>query len=299
MSDHRAGPVIHTICLHHNDTDGRACAAITRRALGPDVWLYEMDYGDSLPLEYILTADHIILVDFSLTKDEMIQIATYHHLTWIDHHKSAIQELEEASQSWPGVRDTSEAACVLTWRYFFPNLPTPYAITLIGDRDIWRWAETDTGAFNEGLYQRDTRPLNDALWRPLLDNNDEVLDEILSHGRILRDARLRDIRRTLLSRGFPASIEGQQALVINLRGSGDIGQQIRNMGYEMAYCYVDYFQDGEITTFVTLYSSGVDVSVIAQRFGGGGHEGAAGFHFQRGASPFPPGLQVVLENQSE
>lgn len=299
MGNHQNDLGSRTICLHHNDTDGRACAAIVRRALGSDVWLCEMDYGDSLPLERIFTADHIVVVDFSLSLDEMLQLSSYHQFTWIDHHKSAIQELSEASQSWPGIRDTSEAACVLTWRYFFPDQPTPFAITLIGDRDIWRWAEPDTGAFNEGLYQRDTRPINDALWTPLLEHDAKILAEITQHGKILRNARLRDIRRTLLSRGFPASIDGHRALVINLRGSGDIGQQIRDMGYDMAYCYSDDFQNGEITTFVTLYSAGVDVSILAQRFGGGGHEGAAGFHFKRGVSPFPSDLHVILEGHFE
>ena len=288
-----------TICLHHNDTDGRAAAAIVRKALGPEVWLCEMDYGDSLPLERILSADHIILVDFSLSKEEMFQLASYHQFTWIDHHKSAIEDLADVSQDWAGTRDTSEAACVLTWHYFFPRLPVPYSIKLIGDRDIWRWAEQDTGAFNEGLYQLDTRPLNDSLWKPLLEDDHEILEQIIRQGNVLRTARIKEIRRIVHGRGFAASIEGHHALVINQRGSGDFGQQIREMGYEMAYCYIDYYHQGELTTFVTLYSAQVDVAILAQRFGGGGHEGAAGFHFRRGESPFPPGLNVVMENSRE
>jgi len=43
-----------TLCIYHNDADGRASAAIVRRALGHDVTLYEMKYGDSLPLEELL-----------------------------------------------------------------------------------------------------------------------------------------------------------------------------------------------------------------------------------------------------
>ena len=47
-------------------------------------------------------------------------------------------------------------------------------------------------------------------------------------------------------------------------------------------------------TYVTLYSDTVDVSQVAQKFGGGGHAGAAGFHFPRGDSPFPPDASVTL-----
>jgi oligoribonuclease NrnB/cAMP/cGMP phosphodiesterase (DHH superfamily) len=289
-------PEYQTICLHHNDTDGRASGAIVRRALGNNVWLYEMDYGDSIPLDRVLTTDHIIIVDFSLPKDEMEKLSVYHKLTWIDHHKSSILELNGLSKDWPGIRDTNQAACVLTWKYFFPDSPIPKAVRLIGDRDIWRWEKADTGPFNEGLYQLDTRPLNDKLWHPLLDNDVDFVENIIQTGKLLREARIKEIRRLVYRRGFPVIFDGHRTLVINTRGSGDIGQLVRNMGYDIAYCYVDNFHNGEITTFVTLYSDEVDVSEIAERFGGGGHSGAAGFHFQRDSSPFPLGIEVELDH---
>ena len=280
------------LCLHHNDADGRAAAAIVRRALGQDIWLYEMDYGDSLPLERVLVSDHIIIVDFSLPLDEMMKLASYHQFTWIDHHKSAIDEMDSVADNWDGIRDTSEAACVLTWKYYYPDLPVPRAVTLIGDRDIWRWSEKDTGAFNEGLYQIDNRPLNDSLWTPLLDDDSEAIERIIAEGSLLRDARLRDIRRLTSSLGYAVSFDGHRTLAINTRGSGDLGQHVRGLGYDIAYCYIDKVQNGTLYTYVTLYSESVDVSVIAASFGGGGHAGAAGFHFERGDSPFPPGIAV-------
>jgi len=285
---------IQTLCLHHNDTDGRASAAIIRRALGPKIRLCEMNYGNSIPLEHVLSSDHIIIVDFSLPKEEMEKLAVYHDLTWIDHHKSALEEMAGVADQWPGIRDTNEAACVLTWQYYFPDQPVPKAVKLIGDRDIWRWAEPDTGPFNAGLYQLDTRPLNDKLWNPLLADEVDTLSKITADGNLLRAARLKEIRRAILGRGFTVLLDGYRTLVLNMRGSGDIGQQVRDMGYEIAYSYADNLHNGEIVTFVTLYSAVVDVSIIAQRFGGGGHSGAAGFHFKRGVSPFPPGLSVEI-----
>ncbi|MFC1996666.1 hypothetical protein ACFLXI_03540 [Chloroflexota bacterium] len=287
------------LCLHHNDADGRACGAIVRRALGKDVNLYEMDYGDSLPLDLIVVADHIILVDFSLPKEEMEKLAIYHQFTWIDHHKSAVEEMDGTANSWAGVRDTSEAACVLSWRYFFPDQPVPKAITLIGDRDIWRWAEEETGAFNEGLYQHFTRPSNDELWVPLLNDDPERLVNLIETGGIIREARLREIRRATARYSFSVTFEGYRTLVINLRGSGDLGEKIRMMGYQIGYCYVDKVSEGQLMTYVTLYSDQIDVSFIAQKFGGGGHAGAAGFHFLRRESAFPPGAKVSYDLQND
>ncbi len=290
---------MNTLCLHHNDADGRACGAIVRLALGKEVNFCEMDYGDCLPLDLIVVADHILIVDFSLSKKEMENLADYHQFTWIDHHKSALEEMDGTADSWPGLRDTTEAACVLTWRFFFPDQPVPKAVKLIGDRDIWRWAEKDTGAFNEGFHQHYTRPNNDELWEPLLNNDTEILAKMIETGGTIREARLREIRRAIPRYSYSVTFEGYRTLVINLRGSGDLGEKIRMMGYEMGYCYVDKISEGRLMTFVTLYSDQIDVSQIASRFGGGGHTGAAGFHFPRGDSVFPPGATISFDLQSD
>jgi hypothetical protein len=134
--------------------------------------------------------------------------------------------------------------------------------------------------------------LNDALWIPLLNDDPVAVARIIEEGSLLRDARLRDIRRYTSSLGYPVLFDGHRTLAINARGSGDLGAHVRTLGYDMAYCYIDKVQNGNLYTYVTLYSAVVDVSEIAAKFGGGGHAGAAGFHFERGESPFPKGVEV-------
>ena len=219
-----------TICLHHNDADGRASAAIVRRALGTDVTLYEMNYGDPIPWEIITSTDRVVIVDFSLPREDMLRITQRNDFIWIDHHISAIEELSGISESWAGIRDTREAACVLTWRYFFPNQPVPRPIVLIGDRDAWHWREEETGAFDEGLYQQDTHPENDALWGPLLDDDSEFVSQLVAQGKVLREARLHNIQRQVDNYGFAVNFEGWRAMAINIRGNGDIGSYIQELG---------------------------------------------------------------------
>lgn len=280
------------LCLHHNDADGRASAAIVRRALGEKVRYYEMDYGEPVPWDEIELTDKVVMVDFSLPAAEMIRLVEMTEFVWIDHHISSLEMMAGIADDWPGLRDVGDAGCVLTWKYFFPGEPIPRAIVLIGDRDIWRWAEEDTGPFDEGLYQRDTRPENDELWQPLLDDDRKLLQELIAEGEILRQARLLDIRRTVQKFGFEVNFEGYRTLAVNARSSGDMGAIIRQQGYQIAYCYVEIWRDGRLVTMVTLYSDEVDVSQIARKFGGGGHHGAAGFSFPRGKSPFPSGAMV-------
>ncbi len=137
--------------------------------LGMKLLLIESDYDEQpIPWDQIATTEQVYVLDFSFPVADMQKMAAGRQLTWIDHHKSALAELNDVAGDWPGIRDLSEAACVLTWKYFFPQRPVPRAIILIGDRDIWRWAEVDTGAFTEGLHVRDTHAENDALWIPLV-----------------------------------------------------------------------------------------------------------------------------------
>ena len=283
-----------TLCLYHSDADGQGAAAIVRHKLGPDVLLHPINYGDPVPWPLIHHAEQVIIVDFSLPKEDMKRIAQVKDLIWIDHHQSAIQEHGQLAKAWDGLRDTSQAGCVLTWTYFYPDQQVPRGIQLIGDRDIWRWSLEETGPFNEGLYHRDSKPENDQLWKPLLEDDQEILQEIIQEGRILYQARLEKINRTVEAYGYDVNFEGHHTLAINHRGNGDLGARIRELGYEVGYCYVDLIADGRLVTKVTLYSDQLDVSVIAQKFGGGGHPGAAGFQFPRGEKPFPPQSSVTF-----
>lgn len=286
------------LCFYHNDADGRSSAAIVRRALGKDTHLYEINYGDPVPWDLVEQAEHVIMVDFSMPLKEMQRMARGRRFTWIDHHISAINELQADSASWEGLRDLSHAASVLTWQYFFPDQPVPRAIFLIGDRDIWTNADPDSATFGEGLNQQNASPENDKLWQPLLDNDLQAVQELISYGSVLREARLRDIRRSVARLGQEVIFEGHSTLAINRRGDGDLGEHIRKLGYEIAYCYIEGPQNGKLVTFVTLFSDKVDVSEIAQKFGGGGHQSAAGFSFERSCEPFPQGARRESGNQS-
>ena len=282
-----------SICFHHNDPDGQASGAIVRYALGDSVTLIESDYGSTpIPWDLVERAEQVIVTDFSFPLKDMQRLADDRELVWIDHHKSAMAEFEGIAEDWPGLRDISEAACVLTWKYFFPERSIPRAIVLIGDRDIWRWAEADTGAFNESLYNQDHEAGNDAFWKPLLENDRPTLAKMIEEGAWLREISLRNVERMMAARSFEVRFDGFNTLVVNTNGNGDVGDYGRERGYEIIYCYVDLLQNGVLTTNVTLFSAKVDVSVVAHRYGGGGHAGAAGFSFQRSDTPFPPESEV-------
>ena len=260
------------LCFHHNDPDGHASGAIVYYALGQEVQLIESDYGGApIPWEKVAQAEKIIVVDFSFPVDDMLKLAEGREFIWIDHHKSAMAEFDGIADNWSGIRDISEAACVLTWKYFFPERPVPQAIVLIGDRDIWRWAEKDTGPFNESLYNQDHGANKVAFWKPLLENDQSILEKMVKEGIWLRAINLRKVERMMAARSFEVQFDGHHTLAVNLNGNGDLGDYGRQRGYEITYCYVDQMQNNVLSTNVTLFSDKVDVSEIARRYGGGGH----------------------------
>ena len=287
-------PTRKTICLYHNDPDGCCSAAIVRRAFGPSLVLQPLEIGDPVPWEAIEACPQVVLADYSLRLVDMLRLRDGRQLVWIDHHKTSLEQLGPAMAAVPGEREDGTAACVLTWRTFFPGRPVPRAVQLIGDRDVWRMQFPETRAFSEGLYQLDLNPAKDDPWGPLLDDDRARLQELTERGGLLYEARLAGIADSVARYGFETVFEGHRTLAINHRGSGDMGEYIRQAGYAVAYCYAETVRAGRLQTVVTLYSAGVDVSEIARKYGGGGHRGAAGFQLTRGDRPFPQGSEGPL-----
>lgn len=280
-----------TICLYHNDPDGCCAAAIVRRAMGPSVELHAMEIGDPVPWEGMQDYEQAVMVDYSLPPDDMRRLRDHWKLVWVDHHKTSLVILGQEMADVPGERSLEAAGCVLTWQTFFPDQEVPRAVELIGDRDIWRMAFPETRAFSEGLYRSDFSPANDELWGPLLDNDADRVQQLTDRGALLYEARMMDVREVVERYGFETSFEGHRTLAVNHNGTGDMGEYIRQLGYELGYCYVEVVRDGRLQTTVTLYSDQLDVSQLARKHGGGGHPGAAGFRFTRQDRPFPPGSE--------
>ena len=96
------------------------------------------NYGDEIPdlSEY----DKVIMCDISFPISIMcrLSIKLGNNFIWLDHHISAIIEGHNYNGFEPvGIRDTSFAACELTWKWFFPNEETPELVRLLGRYDCF------------------------------------------------------------------------------------------------------------------------------------------------------------------
>lgn len=267
---------------HHNDLDGQCAAAIVYN-LGPkDEFTYEiiqLDYKDDIPLN-INEGENVYVVDFSFNSEVMEKILQKtDKVFWFDHHKTSMDFVY--SKEIKGVRRLDLAACEIVWEYFGKDLSTNDAVRYIGDRDRWAWLYgNETAKFCEGMAIQDTNPKakiwNDLLMKPNYEN-DSWVSWIKSVGEVCLQYRESFCKSYLRDFGFATKFDGYDAYSLNLYhfGSKTFGDKISKYSLCISFAY-----DGRKWS-VGLYSedkrTGIDVSEIARKYGGGGHPGAAGF----------------------
>lgn len=286
-----------TVIYHRADFDGLFCREIARKFL-PDATLIGWDYGDPLiPVPegtvYILDLSPDSLADGPL--DELFR----NRLIWIDHHKTAI---EKYPKTVPGYRIDGVAACRLAWQWFSADhtdfvvqcngLPSkesfierkvsePLAVRLAGEYDIWDKRDPNAELFQHGLRSCD---LDEAgAWAALLaevDGCEGYVQLLLDKGKAIQYAKTQENKSIIESCGFTVQFEGFCLLACN---AARYNSQLFAAGLKPEHdgC-IGFNWDGKQWK-VSLYTDkpGVDLSVVAVKYGGGGHRGACGFRCEK------------------
>ncbi|WP_028316668.1 hypothetical protein [Desulfatibacillum aliphaticivorans] len=277
------------VIIYHDDADGKCAAAIAARhklSKDLDVDCIPMQYGDPVPWEifedFTRDVDELWMLDFSLDSDRMEKMIheTGMYFTWVDHHKTALDSMGEQFAHVAGIRSIEKAACLLTWEYCNPESIAPQAVVLVADRDIWAFEQGDmTRYFYESLIAQEHDP-DAKIWdRLLLPGMSawNMISGMVVEGEGFRRSRMVMLEGMAKRLGRSEDLDGTTCLCVNYPGSGDLGQIILDMGYDVAHCYVEEMQDGRLVRTHSVYSDTEDVSVIASVRGGGGHKGAAGW----------------------
>ena len=285
------------ICIHHNDLDGRCSAAIvnmTMKSPDYDINFYEVDYSsNNLPLDKVKKDEPVIIVDFSLSDDNMKKLeAITSDITWIDHHATAKNYYYQNLNGLRDFKDKSKAGCELAWEFYFPNIAIPESVLLLGDYDKFSCKLEQCFNFHEGMKIEYNHP-ESPLWIKLFDGDrgDDV-KRICANGVCCINYRDIYYQDMLADFGYEAKFNGNTAFVANLYGFGSppFGDIIDKYDFIISYIY-----NGK-TYSVSLYSKKIDVSIIAKKYGGGGHKGASGFSCEE--LPFKP-LNIKLEKSNK
>lgn len=187
----------------------------------------------------------------------------------------------------------------------------PYAVRLAGEYDIWDKRDPDAELFQHGLKSRDLthdwgsllrldeklsisaiETLVDVghqnLCRPDGTTPNPTVLSLLSSGRVLQYARAQEYREVILEQGFDVTLEGYRYLACNSHEL-DIRSQLFEAGIKPEHDGLLGFtfngKDWRVSLYHVPHKTDIDHSVIAKKYGGGGHKGACGFRVK--TLPFP------------
>lgn len=280
-------------CFYHNaDLDGICSAAIVRLA-HPAAELIGINHGDPFPWETIELGEVVYMVDFSLQPfEEMTRLVQACDLRWIDHHKSAINDMKEHNREIDfarGLQRDGIGACWLVWEFFHGTKRLPRAVELLARYDVWDHEDPDTLPFQYGIrtLEMAADPRHEA-WGILLGdagfNDQQLVDEILVDGAAI--LRYIDNDNALKARAlcFDHELEDRDGRLLRClcANFGPANSQFFDSKWDPAKydaMLLFSFRPRSRQWTISLYTTrdDIDVSDWAKQMGGGGHKGAAGF----------------------
>ena len=273
----------------HDDMDGQCSGAIAYRELGKqegvnEIIIYCIDYGDKLPtFKPEDNVKAVYIMDFSFEPeymDYLILLVGRDNVIWIDHHISAIRKLD-TYKDLNGIRSIIMSGCALTYRYFYPDKFVPMVVALVEDFDLYNYKYGDlTKGFQEWSNYNDTEPVG-IIWDTLLTSNFDQLEELSQDGLRFREIRLWKLEKDIERLAYVDELDGHKCLKMNLTQEDSISDAgdfvINKLEYDLFWAYSDIVINGKLQRTNQLRSHVIDVSKLADKFGGGGHERAAGF----------------------
>ena len=261
-------------CYYHPDPDGMASAYSVKKFFSTEnIEFIRAKYESTYDFSTLQPNEKVVLVDFALSPQsfkELLQKTA--DVIWIDHHKRFMNPEYNEFKLIPGIRSLDDAACVLTWNYFFPTMKIPKAIELIGDFDAWHWKfKEETRYFLEATYLYDLSP-NSGFWNDLFTIR-HFMVRMIEQGHNVYQYKTKFCDRQISTIGQEVEFEGRTCFAINISGYDSEYFENLEKDYPIKIMYTDL---GDKFS-VQLRSKSVDVKEIAEKFGGGGHTGASGF----------------------
>jgi oligoribonuclease NrnB/cAMP/cGMP phosphodiesterase (DHH superfamily) len=267
----------------HNDSDGMCAAAVLRRKI-PFAWVIAYGSGTALPREKLRRGETIYLLDMAFGMEDMKFLCDGYKVVYINHHSATTKELLDAGLKFTGLWNDTDSACLLTWKYFFPEEPVPRAVELINDFDTWTFKyEQDSKALNYGLNQIITYPCStgDLNWKRILATEPEFFEGLLDRGRSIMEYTDELYKVYASDLAYTTELCGKTFIAMNLRGIVSLAFEhcdLSQVDGVIAYRWMNNAQGYKVSLFTSERARSVtNMQEIAAQFNGGGHPGAAGF----------------------
>ena len=254
------------VIYHADCTDGFGAAYAAWKQLGNRAEYHPCKHGTAPPN---VKGKVVAILDFSFdnaTTKKMIEEAA--GLIIIDHHKSAMVELHDISNTH---FDMTKSGATLAWNFFHPGKEAPKFINYIEDRDLWKWELPYSKEFAAAF---DMVPFEFEEFEKFED--DSVFDDAVKRGSYIL-AYSKIVIKKVCDKASPRRYKDKDVLVINSsHWMSEIGARLSpHCDFAMIWYYDHVGRNIKVS--LRAFHENIDVSEIAKNFGGGGHKKASGF----------------------
>lgn len=284
------------VITHYPCSDGATSEAVIRKFYNDDSIEYiKGDYGDAKRAGFIdelidkVRGKHVFMADFSYKANEIQGLITSaESIVILDHHITAQAELENfkleafytvneieellKEQKCVALFDMEECGSSLTWKFFYNDIAIPPFVERIKDIDLGRHKMPRSTDF---LWFTRAIPINGASYLPFLDvSTEDELTKFLDKGVVIRQ-----YVETTADRIIENAIEGEyegftfKYVTTDYAFASEISSRFVREGYDLGI--TGYFTKASFGLSIRS-REGVDCSILAKAWGGGGHKQAAG-----------------------
>lgn len=263
------------VLYHGGCTDGFGAAYAAWKKFGNDVEYIPVKHGEPVPEG--LAGRHLIFVDFSYPLDLMKEILqTAGTLTVLDHHLGARETVEQMPKY---VFDEKRSGATIAWNYFHPDIPVPLLLQYVEDGDLYTFKLPHARAI---LSYLNIQKFGFDEWDNLAHDleKEEKRKVIIEKGKIHAEYLFLLVEH-IAHKAVLVSFEGYECYLVTATDmfKSDVGHYLSNAKPPIGI--VTNFR-GNVLNVSLRSDPNVDVSVIAQKYGGNGHPQAAAFRLTWG-----------------
>lgn len=284
-------------CIYHRaDMDGKGSAAIVNyyhSKMKEQVDFIGMNY-EPFDVEKFLASEYKLLyiVDYSIPAEQLLEILKADvRVVWCDHHKAAVEQIlelgyDKAFNNFVHHCDTEGrcSAVQLTWEALF-DTQVPTVVTLISVWDAWikdHALREASEKFNIAASMFETWPDAD-FWNDMFSDSQkciQTIDSMIQYGGLLLEYKNMQDKILMTSRSGVIQWQGFRFIVVNGSGNSKLIDQVFDPAIAdagMTFYYHPHEQKWKVSLYCADIGPKLDLSIIARKFGGGGHAGACGF----------------------
>lgn len=268
------------VLYHSGCSDGFGGAYAAWKKFKSRAAYYPVEHQMPPPQEIV--GKEIYMIDFCYPAEVLKVLKEKNRrIIILDHHKSAARDILEADEY---LFDVEHSGAVIAWKYFFgEKKKIPLLLRYVEDNDLWSFKLKKS---RETFAAISVLPFDFKVWEKVVssfENNKSYRKKFVSYGENIVHYQEVLISR-FISRISLVRFEGY--IVFALNSSFLVSELGNRLALQKPPFSIIWAVSGNRVNVSLRSVGGFDVSVLAKKYGGGGHPQAAGFSFEL-TSGFP------------